>query len=66
VRERYRHLWDLIAEARGLAKRSIFYDNSHARRPLVPIARYESGRLVGDPDWPAWTPSALTARALPG
>ncbi|WP_354245149.1 zeta toxin family protein [Arthrobacter sp. UYEF20] len=60
VRERYRRLWDLIAEARDLADRCIFYDNSLASTPFLPIANYESGRLIGDPAWPGWTPSALT------
>ena len=62
VRERYRRLWDLVAEARDLAIRSTFYDNSRASTPFLPIANYENGRLMGDPAWPAWTPSALTGR----
>lgn len=60
VRERYRRLWGLVAEARGLASRSTFYDNSRASRPFLPVANYELGRLVGSPAWPAWTPSPLT------
>ncbi|WP_434614581.1 hypothetical protein [Arthrobacter sp. A5] len=60
VRERYRRLWDLVAEARDLADRCIFYDNSRAPTPFLPLANYESGRLIGDPVWPVWTPSALT------
>ncbi len=62
VRERYRRLWDLVAEACGLADRCIFYDNTLASAPFRPVANYESGRLVGDPAWPAWTPPALTGR----
>jgi predicted ABC-type ATPase len=63
VRERYRRLWSLVAEARNLATRSIFYDNSRASRPFLPIANYENGRLVGNRTWPAWTPPALTGRS---
>lgn len=59
VRERYRRLWDLVAEARDLADRCSFYDNSRASTPFLPIANYENGRLIGDPVWPAWTPPAL-------
>jgi len=60
VRERYRRLWPLVAEARGLADRCTFSDNSRAPAPFQPVAKYENGRLVGDPVWPAWTPLALT------
>ena len=63
IRERYRRLWDLVAQARDLAQRATFYDNSTAPSPFRPIARYENGRPVDAPDWPAWTPSALTAAA---
>ena len=66
VRERYRRLWDLVAQARDLANHSIFYDNSRAATPFRPIANYENGHLVGDPAWPAWTPSALTRPEIPG
>jgi predicted ABC-type ATPase len=61
VRERYRRLWDLVAEARDLANRCTFYDNSRASTPFLPIASYDNGRLVGHASWPVWSPSALTA-----
>jgi predicted ABC-type ATPase len=59
VRQRYRRLWELIAQARQIAHRSRFYDNSR-RAPFTPVANYELGRPVGTPAWPAWTPAALT------
>ncbi|WP_308465718.1 zeta toxin family protein [Rathayibacter soli] len=59
VRERYRRLWSLVAVARDLADRSIFYDNSRASTPFVPIASYDNGRLVGDSAWPVWTPAEI-------
>lgn len=60
VRQRYRRLWKLVAEARDLADRCTFYDNSLASSPFQPVARYERGRVIGDPAWPAWTPAVLT------
>ncbi|MGV8881141.1 MAG: AAA family ATPase [Rhodoglobus sp.] len=61
IRERYDRLWDLVARARVTADRSSFYDNSKAENAFNRVARYEHGLLIGEPDWPAWTPSALTA-----
>lgn len=60
VRERYRRLWELIAEARQVAHRTHFYDNSRADA-FARVADDEHGRPVGTPAWPAWTPAALTA-----
>lgn len=63
IRERYRRLWQLVGVARDRADRTSFYDNSRAATPFVPVARYERGRLIGTPAWPASTPAALTGRA---
>ena len=60
IRERYARLLKLIVEARALADRSTFYDNSRAKRPFRVVATFERGRLVGEADWPAWTPTVLT------
>lgn len=60
IRERYARLLNLIVEARALADRSTFYDNSRAKMPFRVVATYERGRLVGEADWPAWTPTVLT------
>lgn len=59
IRQRYRRLWDLVAEARGYANWCTIYDNSRASSPFKIVARYEKGQLVGEPRWPRWTPSAL-------
>ena len=59
VRQRYRRLWELIAQARQIAHRSRFYDNSRSAA-FLPVASYELGRPVGVPAWPVWTPAALT------
>lgn len=59
IRERYQRLWALVAEARDLARKTEFYDNSSARTPFRLVATYEDGTLVGDAHWPSWTPPAL-------
>jgi predicted ABC-type ATPase len=61
IRERYERLWPLVAQARGTADRTAFYDNSRARTPFRRVATYERGRRVGATDWPAWAPAAVTA-----
>jgi len=60
IRERYARLLKLIVDARALADRSTFYDNSRAKVPFRVVATFERGRLVGEADWPAWTPTVLT------
>ena len=60
IRERYARLLKLIVDARTLADRSTFYDNSRAKDPFRIVATFERGRLVGEADWPAWTPTVLT------
>lgn len=60
IRERYARLLKLVIDARSLADRSTFYDNSTAKHPFRIVATYERGRLVGEPSWPAWTPTVLT------
>jgi predicted ABC-type ATPase len=55
VRQRYRRLWELIAQARQIAHRARFYDNSRSSA-FLPVAIYELGRPVGIPAWPVWTP----------
>ncbi|HUQ00788.1 MAG TPA: AAA family ATPase [Aeromicrobium sp.] len=60
IRERYARLLKLVVDARALADRSTFYDNSTAKHPFRVVASYERGRLVGTPSWPAWTPTVLT------
>ncbi len=59
-KQRYRRLWELIAQARQIAHRSRFYDNSRSA-PFSPVAIYELGRPIGTPAWPVWTPAALTS-----
>lgn len=58
VRERYRRLWGLVAEARTVAHRMTVYDNTRSDA-FKRVAAYERGRAVGVPEWPAWTPQDL-------
>ena len=60
IRERYARLLKLVVEAREVADRAAFYDNSRARTPFRLIATYDRGRLVGEAVGPAWTPTVLT------
>lgn len=60
IRERYARLWDLIAKACTRVDRAEFFDNSTAEHPFRRVAERQNGFLIGDPDWPAWTPAALT------
>lgn len=61
IRERYQRLWDLVAQARDLAERTRFYDNSSARTPFRMVATYEHGALAGAALWPTWAPAELTS-----
>ena len=60
IRERYRRLWGLVVDARGIVHRATFYDNSSSK-PFQPVAVYERGHPVGTPTWPTWTPAKLAA-----
>jgi predicted ABC-type ATPase len=60
IQSRYARLLKLVVDARALADRTTFYDNSLAKAPFRVIATYERGRLVGKANWPAWTPTVLT------
>lgn len=60
IRDRYARLWDLVVRARSRADRAEFFDNSLARHPFRRVAEYAHGVLIGEPDWPRWTPPVLT------
>ncbi|KQU03860.1 MULTISPECIES: zeta toxin family protein [unclassified Rhodococcus (in: high G+C Gram-positive bacteria)] len=59
VRERYVRLWPLVRSAIDVVENARVYDNTNASNPFRVIARYDHGRLVGDPSWPSWAPAAL-------
>lgn len=60
IRERYARLWELVGYARSAADRTEFFDNSTAQQPFRRVAVYERGRLMGEAEWPRWTPTVLT------
>lgn len=59
IRKRYLRLWPLVAAAISLVDKATVYDNSRVRRPFRLVATFRDGSVVGEPDWPAWTPEAL-------
>lgn len=61
VRQRYRRLWPLVADAVRVAHRATFYDNSVAATAFRIVADFERGRPVRTPTWPRWAPAELTA-----
>ena len=58
IRERFRRLWALVAQARAVVHRATFYDNSRSK-PFRTVAVSERGHPVGPTDWPVWTPDVL-------
>jgi predicted ABC-type ATPase len=61
VRQRYRRLWPLVADAIVLADTATVYDNAHRRGPSA-VADFSHGFVVGKPLWPDWAPEALALR----
>jgi predicted ABC-type ATPase len=59
IRGRYHRVWGLVVEARAIAHRATFYDNSRSK-PFQQVAAYERGHPVGTPTWPTWTAEVLT------
>ena len=59
VRERYRRLWPLVAEAIAVVDTALVYDNSRIRPAFRLVATVERGVFLDEPDWPRWTPRAL-------
>jgi predicted ABC-type ATPase len=61
IRGRYERLWPLVASAIALVDGATVYDNSRARTPFRVIANFKLGLVVGEGDWPTWTPQSLRA-----
>jgi predicted ABC-type ATPase len=59
VRARFHRLWPLVAEAIRLADAAFVYDNSRIKPAFRLVASFDHGVLVGDSDWPPWTPPPL-------
>ncbi|MCG7632761.1 zeta toxin family protein [Gordonia McavH-238-E] len=58
IRERFRRLWPLVRTAILRSDQATVYANERATTRIV--ARYVDGMVAGVPDWPDWTPGALT------
>lgn len=56
VRARFHRLWPLVALAIQVSNEAKVYDNTRAATPFLVVARYLRGRLVGQPQWPSWSP----------
>jgi predicted ABC-type ATPase len=61
VRERYRRLWAIVADAIALSDTATVYDNSRSAGPRI-VAQLSGGDVVGTRSWPTWTPEELRAR----
>ena len=62
MHERYARLWELIAEAIGIATESVVWDSS-GFSSFTKVATFAGGRRIGDPRWPVWAPAPLVALA---
>jgi predicted ABC-type ATPase len=61
IRERYRRLWSLVAEAAVRCDTAVVYDGSGRRGPRI-VAQLSGGNVIGAPSWPTWTPDELAKR----
>lgn len=61
IREPYRRLWSLVADAVERADNATVYDNSVRKGPHI-VAQMSAGFIVGKPGWPGWTPQVLPTR----
>lgn len=59
IRERHRRLWPIVAAAVPMADSATFWDNAHHDGPRT-VALFSEGVIVGRPEWPSWTQTALT------
>jgi predicted ABC-type ATPase len=62
IRERYRRLWPLIAQAVSLADRAVVYDSSRIVGPAK-VAEFYRGLAIGAAAWPEWAPEPLLSHA---
>lgn len=60
IRARYDRLWHHLVHVLPSADQAVFYDNLSRAMPFQPIAMFDRGRMVGEPDWPEWSPEPLS------
>ena len=61
VRERYRRLWALVAEAAHFCEEALFYDNTSPAEPFRLVAEFRFGAPAGPASWPNWAPDEVVA-----
>ncbi|MCD2157966.1 zeta toxin family protein [Rhodococcus cerastii] len=61
IRQRYQRLWSLVSQAFPHCDHVTVYDNSTNSGPRI-VAQFTDGHLVGEANWPNWTPIELTSR----
>jgi predicted ABC-type ATPase len=59
IRARYRRLWPIVAEAVPIVDSATVWDNSRHDGPRI-VALFSDGLIVGSPNWPSWSPRAMT------
>lgn len=59
VRARFHRLWPLVAKAIAVADTAFVYDNSRIKPAFRVVATFHHGTLVGEVNWPPWTPVPL-------
>ena len=59
VRARFARLLALLRTAIAIADQAFVYDNTSASEPFRSVVSFENGRPTDEPEWPAWTPTAL-------
>lgn len=62
VRAEWAERVEATRAALDIADETTVYDNSSARTPLRPIARYRLGEPIGIITWPDWVPTDLRRR----
>jgi len=61
VRDRYRRLWAIVADAIAVSDTATVYDNSRSAGPRI-VAQLSGGDIVGTPSWPKWAPAEVRTR----
>jgi len=61
IRARYHRIWPLVVRAAEMADSANFWDNASFDGPHQ-AASLIGSLAVGRPNWPSWTPEALTRR----
>ena len=61
IRERHERLWSFVSAAASIADHVEVFDNGSASAPFRLCATLRHGRMIGEPEWPAWAPPEVSA-----